>query len=83
MNIKEIITKKRNGNELSNDEIKYVVDSYVDGSIADYQMSALLMAICTRGMNFNETLFLTDTIKVDSDRSLYVNSVTVKSSMSE
>ena len=62
MNIKEIITKKRNGNELSNDEIKYVVESYVDGSIPDYQMSALLMAICTRGMNFNETLFLTDTM---------------------
>ena len=60
MNIKEIINKKRNGNELSNDEIKYAVECFVDGSIPDYQMSALLMAICTRGMNFNETLSLTD-----------------------
>ena len=62
MNIKEIIDKKRLGCELSNDEIKYVVESYVDGSIPDYQMTALLMAICTRGMNFNETLTLTDTM---------------------
>ena len=62
MNIKEIIDKKRLGCELSNDEIKYVVESYVDGSIPDYQMTALLMAICTRAMNFNETLTLTDTM---------------------
>ena len=60
MNIKEIIVKKRNGNELSKEEIKYVVESYVDGTIPDYQMSALLMAICIRGMTFDETLSLTD-----------------------
>ena len=62
MNIKEIIDKKRLGCELSSDEIKYAVDGFVNGSIPDYQMSALLMAICTRGMNFNETLTLTDTM---------------------
>lgn len=62
MNIKEIIDKKRLGCELNSDEIKYVVDGFVDGIIPDYQMSALLMAICTRGMNFNETLTLTDTM---------------------
>ena len=62
MNIKEIINKKRSGNELSQEEIKYVVDGYVDGTIPDYQMSALLMAICLNGMTFEETLDLTDSM---------------------
>ena len=62
MNIKEIITKKRNGNKLSCDEINYVVKGYVDDDIKDYQMSALLMAICFNGMDFEETLNMTDSM---------------------
>ena len=74
MNIKEIINKKRLGCELSREEIKYAVNGYVDGSIPDYQMSALLMAICLRGMNFLETLSLTD-VMLKSGKILDLSSI--------
>ena len=45
MNIVDIIIKKRNGNELTKEEIEYFINGYVDGSIEEYQASALLMAI--------------------------------------
>lgn len=60
MNIKEIINKKRLNKELTKEEISYAVNGFVDGSVADYQMSALLMAITINGMTFLETLNLTD-----------------------
>ena len=44
MNIIDIITKKKNKEELTEEEIKYVVNGFVSGDIKDYQMSALLMA---------------------------------------
>ena len=44
---------------LSQAEIEYLVSGYVDGSIPDYQMSALAMAIYFQGMNSDETLYLT------------------------
>lgn len=59
MNIIDIIIKKKNKNELTENEINYVVDSYVSGEIADYQMSALLMAITLNGMTDDEIYFLT------------------------
>ena len=46
----EIIRKKRLGAELSNAEIAAFVRGVVDGTFADYQISALLMAICIQGM---------------------------------
>ncbi|QDK47238.1 thymidine phosphorylase [Bdellovibrio sp. ZAP7] len=55
----EIIKKKRNGGELSNDEIEEFILGYARGSIPDYQMSALLMAIFFKGMTKEETLGLT------------------------
>ena len=58
MNIKEIINKKRLNKELTKEEISYAVNGFVDGSVADYQMSALLMAITINGMTFLETLNL-------------------------
>ena len=67
MNIKEIINKKRLGCELNKNEISYVVNGYVKGEIPDYQMSALLMAICTRDMTFFETLNLTDVMLKSGD----------------
>ena len=55
MNILEIIDKKREGLELSNEEIKYFVQGYTKGEIADYQASALIMAIYLKGMTKQET----------------------------
>ena len=56
----EIIEKKRLGKELTKEEIEYVVREYTKGNIPDYQMSALLMAICINGMTEEETINLTD-----------------------
>ena len=44
-NMNDIIYKKREGGELSPEEIKWWIDGYVKGEIPDYQVSALLMAI--------------------------------------
>ena len=55
----DIIRKKRFGEELNEMEIRAFVDGIVDGSFADYQASALLMAICINGMTDRETLSLT------------------------
>ena len=63
MNILSIINKKRYGKALSNEEIEFVINAYTKGKIPDYQMSALLMAICTKGMNYEETLAMTLAMK--------------------
>jgi len=55
----DLIAKKRDGGELSGDEIRFMIDGYVRGEIADYQMSAMCMAILFRGMSDRETLDLT------------------------
>ena len=55
MNIVDIITKKKNKEELTYDEIKYVVDGYISEDVKDYQMSSLLMAIFLNGMTKQET----------------------------
>lgn len=55
----EIIKKKRNGGELTPEEIEEFILGYARGSIPDYQMSALLMAIFFKGMGKEETLSLT------------------------
>ena len=59
MNIIDIITKKKNKEELTEEEIKYVVNGFVSGDIKDYQMSALLMAIVINDMTDNEVIHLT------------------------
>ena len=60
MNILDIITRKKNNQSLSYDELSFAFNGYLNGSIPDYQMSALLMAIVINGMNMTETLALTD-----------------------
>jgi len=60
MNIIDIIERKKDGYTLTNDELKYAFNGYLDGTVKDYQMSSLLMAICIRGMNDNELFDLTD-----------------------
>jgi len=59
MNIINIITKKKNKLELTEEEIKYVVEGFVSGEIKDYQMSALLMAIVINDMTDDEVIYLT------------------------
>ncbi len=65
MRAADIIVKKRGtgsikGQSLSREEIDFMVRSYTDGSIPDYQMSAFLMAVYFNGMTFEETGYLTD-----------------------
>ena len=59
MNILEIIAKKRDAKELTKQEIEYFVKGYTEGSIKDYQASALIMAIYINGMNDKEITDLT------------------------
>ena len=63
--ILDIINKKRLGKELSYKELDYFFNGYLNGEIADYQMSSLLMAICINGMTDEETFALTK-IFIDS-----------------
>ena len=55
----ELIEKKRDGGELSAVEIEGMIGQYVGGEIADYQMSAFLMAVIWRGLSDAETTELT------------------------
>ena len=59
MRMYDLIIKKRNGEELSTEEINYFVDGYTKGTIPDYQVSSLLMAIYFQKMNMRETADLT------------------------
>ena len=59
MRMYDILEKKKNGNELSQEEIAFFVKGYTEGSVPDYQASALCMAICLRGMTSKETEALT------------------------
>lgn len=63
--ILDIINKKRLGKELSYKELDYFFNGYLNGEIADYQMSSLLMAICINGMTDEEIFSLTK-IFIDS-----------------
>lgn len=67
MRMVDIILKKRNGGELSNEEIAFFIKGYTDGTIPDYQVSALLMAIYFRGMTPRETAVLTDRMAHSGD----------------
>lgn len=68
MRMYDIIEKKRNGHELSTEEIEFFVNGYTSGEIPDYQASALLMAIFFRNMNYRETLDLTIAMKNSGDQ---------------
>lgn len=59
MRMYDLIIKKRNGFNLTKDEIDFMVQGYTKGEIPDYQMSAMMMAIYFKGMNEEETLNLT------------------------
>lgn len=59
MRMYDIITKKKRGGELSDEEIRAFVEGYTKGEIPDYQVSSLLMAIYFKGMSDRETTTLT------------------------
>jgi len=59
VNALEVIGRKRDGGEHSPEEIQFLIDGFVGGSIPDYQVAAWLMAVCIRGMTAAETLALT------------------------
>ena len=60
MLMQDIIIKKKEGKELTREELSFFINGYVNGSIPDYQVSALLMAICFKSMTKEETANLTD-----------------------
>lgn len=59
MKMYDLIMKKKRGGELTKDEIEYMITAYTKGIIPDYQMSAMMMAICFQGMSPEETKNLT------------------------
>lgn len=67
--IVDIINKKRLGGELTYKELEFFFNNYLKGTIKDYQMSALLMAICIKGMTDQEIFDLTK-IFIDSGETL-------------
>lgn len=67
MRMYDVIMKKRNGGTLSEQEIRFFVEGFTDGSIPDYQASALLMSVYFKGMDATETAILTDCMARSGD----------------
>ncbi|MDZ7374869.1 MAG: thymidine phosphorylase [candidate division KSB1 bacterium] len=59
LSVRDILAKKRDGSELSCEEIETLIAGYCKGSVPDYQMAAFLMAVTLRGMTVRETRCLT------------------------
>jgi pyrimidine-nucleoside phosphorylase len=74
MTYNDLIRKKRDGGKLSREEIYVFIQGYLDGLVPDYQMSALLMAIYFRGMDFEETTHLTD-LMIHSGETIDLSSI--------
>lgn len=68
MRMYDIIMKKRNGEELTKEEIRFFVEGYTNGEIPDYQVSALMMAIYFQKMTEKETYELTMAMAESGDR---------------
>lgn len=68
MNMYDVIENKKFGNVLSKEEIDYFVKGYTKGEIPDYQVSALLMAVCFNGLNIEETYNLTNAMLNSGDK---------------
>jgi pyrimidine-nucleoside phosphorylase len=74
MHALELIGHKRDGGEHTAEQIDFLLDGFLDGSIPDYQAAAWLMAVCTRGMTRAETLALTRSM-VASGETLDLSSI--------
>ncbi len=66
-NMNDLIIKKRDGKSLTVDEINWIIDGTVKGTIPDYQLSALLMAIYFQGLDREETYALTAAMRYSGD----------------
>lgn len=74
MNIVDIIDKKRNNLELTREELEFAFNEYIKKNVEDYQMSALLMAICINGMSDDEVFELVD-IFIKSGETIDLSSI--------
>lgn len=63
----DLIQKKKNGLEHTQEEISFLVENYTKGNIEDYQMSAWLMAVCFQGLSDKETAYLTQSFVESGD----------------
>ena len=68
MRMTDLIEKKRDGGALSREEIRWMIEGYTKGTVPDYQMSAMAMAIYFRGMDMDETYELTMAMLDSGDR---------------
>ncbi|MGE7665062.1 pyrimidine-nucleoside phosphorylase [Ureibacillus composti] len=68
MRMVDVIEKKRNGEELTTEEIKFFVNGYTEGKIPDYQVSSLMMAIYFQDMNDRERADLTMAMVESGDK---------------
>ncbi|MCZ6807806.1 MAG: thymidine phosphorylase, partial [Deltaproteobacteria bacterium] len=75
LSVPELIVRKRDGGKLDEDEIQALISGFMDGSVTDYQMSALAMAVYFEGMSFEETVALTLAMR-DSGKVLSLTDVT-------
>ncbi len=67
MRMYDLIAKKKKGEELSTEEISFMIEGFTRGEIPDYQMSAMTMAICFQGMSKRETVDLTLAMRDSGD----------------
>ncbi|MBE6551012.1 MAG: thymidine phosphorylase [Ruminococcaceae bacterium] len=67
MTVYDILSKKRDGKKITDEEIKYMITGICDGSIADYQASAFLMACFIQGLDEEETVSLTKAMAYSGD----------------
>ena len=67
MRMYDLISAKKNGREHTREELEFIVNGFVNGSVPDYQMSAWMMAVCLKGMTDQETAILTDVMAHSGD----------------
>lgn len=67
MRIVDIIQKKRDGHSVTKDEISFLLDEYLKGTVPDYQMSAFLMTVYYNGMNRDELKVFTEKMMNSGD----------------
>ncbi len=68
MRMYDLITKKKHGEELTKEEITFIINGYTEGTIPDYQMSSFLMAVYFKGMTDRETVDMTNAMIDTGDR---------------